>query len=133
MGFVVDFGLFNLIHTFYDVPGTQTDELIAQAISFTCAVLNNFGWNYFWLYPEARGASQSRKIAKFFIVSIVGLGIRTPIFNTMLTIYTDLVNQAGLADFPIKLPGNFALGTAVLVVLLWNFFVNRYWTYREVK
>jgi putative flippase GtrA len=25
-----------------------------------------------------------------------------------------------------------ALATAVLVVLLWNFFVNRYWTYNDV-
>src|SRR5262245_32557108 len=40
LGFAVDFGLFNLIHTFYDVPGTKTDELIAQAISFTCAVFS---------------------------------------------------------------------------------------------
>jgi putative flippase GtrA len=133
LGFIVDFGIFNLIHHFYDIPNTNTDETVAQAISFACAVTSNFLWNYFWIYPEARRASQSRKMVKFVIVSVVGLFIRTPIFSLSLPFHENLAHTVGLDNFPIKLGGNLALATAVLIVLLWNFLVNRYWTYREVK
>jgi putative flippase GtrA len=30
------------------------------------------------------------------------------------------------------LGNNIALATAVVIVMFWNFFVNRYWTYRDV-
>lgn len=132
LGFLVDFGAFNLIHFFYSVPNTRLDENIAQAISFTLATLSNFTWNYLWIYPEAKSASQTRKISKFFTVSVLGLIIRTPIFNLALPV-GERVAQ-GL-PFPAQwnLGGNLALATAVSVVLLWNFFVNRYWTYRDVN
>jgi putative flippase GtrA len=33
---------------------------------------------------------------------------------------------------PDLLAKNFTLAVAVLVVMFWNFFVNRYWTYSDV-
>ncbi len=132
LGFVVDFGAFNLIHFLYSVPTTHLDENIAQAISFTLATFSNFTWNYLWIYPEAKSASQTRKISKFFTVSILGLVIRTPIFNLALPI-GEQVAQRLLFPLHWNIGANLALASAVSVVLLWNFFVNRYWTYRDVN
>jgi putative flippase GtrA len=28
---------------------------------------------------------------------------------------------------------NLALATAVIVVMFWNFFINRYWTYNDIS
>lgn len=132
LGFLVDFGAFNLIHYFYSVPTTRLDENIAQAISFALATLSNFTWNYLWIYPEAKSASQTRKMSKFVTVSVIGLIIRTPIFNLALPVGEQVAQRLPL-PLTWNIGGNLALAMAVSVVLLWNFFVNRYWTYRDVN
>jgi len=133
-GFVVDFGTFNLVHLFYNIPGATTDEVITQALSFCAAVTSNFLWNIFWIYPKARSAPVVKKITMFVIVSVLSLFIRTPIFTLALPVTTRAVATLGLAQgvrLPFNLGNNLALATAVVVVMLWNFFVNRYWTYRD--
>ncbi len=147
-GFVVDFGGFNLFHALGVgtvlarlVPTsfasgsdylTTHPEVIEQALSFCCAVLSNFLWNYFWLYPEARNAHQGKKMTKFVIVSVAGLIIGVPVFAAALFVARGLVAAAGLSSLSFNLAGNMALVCRVGVLLFWNFFVNRFWTYREV-
>ena len=48
-GAIVDFGVMNLLRLALDLP-----LVWAQAISFVCAVINNFLWNRYWTYPESR-------------------------------------------------------------------------------
>ena len=149
-GFAVDFGGFNLFHALgvgpwvatHLIPATlptarayltNNPEVIEQALSFCAAVLSNFLWNYFWLYPEARDANQAKKIAKFFIDSVAGLLIGGPINSVALFLSKNFVAAAGLATLKFNLAGNMALVCRVGVLLFWNFFVNRFWTYREVK
>ena len=148
VGFAVDFGGFNLFHALGVgrslaalVPvsfepaasylATHT-EVIEQALSFCCAVLSNFLWNYFWLYPEARDANQAKKITKFFIVSVAGLILGVPIFGVALYLSRGFVKVVGLSSLSFNVAGNMALVCRVGVLLFWNFFANRFWTYREV-
>lgn len=128
IGFVVDFGAFNLLHHLSAVP-----EIAAQAVSFTLAVISNFLWNYFWIYREARHKPLAQMVVQFLMVSIVGLLIRTPIFAFMLPLAVGLVASLGLGWIPFNLGANLALACSVVIVLLWNFFVNRHWTYGDVK
>jgi putative flippase GtrA len=148
LGFVVDFGGFNLFHALGVGPGvvrlvpaslasaanylSSRPEVIEQALSFCVAVLSNFLWNYFWLYPEARQANQAKKISKFIIVSVAGLVIGVPVYIVALFFARGLVAAAGLASLSFNLAGNMALVCRVGVLLFWNFFVNRFWTYRDV-
>jgi putative flippase GtrA len=126
IGFVIDFGTSNVLKRF----GVQAE--VAQAISFSVATLSNFAFNYFWIYPEAKNANVAKKIGQFLIVSVVGLLIRTPIFSLVYFLDQPVVNGLSLNHFPIDLAFNVALATAVVVLLFWNFFVNRFWTYRDV-
>jgi len=143
-GFVVDFGSFNLLHRLgfgvglaphlpYADYFLQHPEVIEQTCSFTLATLSNFMWNYFWIYPEARGANQANKIGKFIVVSVVGLVIGVPIFTLALLIFKPIVANLGLENSPYNVAGNLALMTRVGILLFWNFFINRKWTYGEVK
>jgi putative flippase GtrA len=127
IGFVVDFGAFNILHSFREVP-----EIVAQAISFSLAVISNFAWNYHWIYREARAKPIVQMLSQFAVVSIVGLLVRTPIFAFMLPLTEGVVASAGLSWIPFNLGANLALACSVLIVLLWNFFVNRHWTYGDV-
>lgn len=144
IGFVVDFGSFNLFHWLGVGPWVAANlvpaayllehpEVVEQSLSFCAAVVSNFLWNYLWIYPEAREANQARKITKFFIVSVAGLLIGVPIFSLALTVMKGLVGALGLSTLQFNLAGNLALMCRVGVLLFWNFFVNRYWTYRDVK
>lgn len=127
-GFAVDFGTFNLVHTLFGLS-----EVASQTISFCLAVMSNFVWNYFWIYPEARGSKPMLKIIQFVVVSMVGLAVGIPVFSVALVVANNVVSSLGLDKLPLNLAGNMALITRVLVLLLWNFFVNRFWTYGEVK
>jgi putative flippase GtrA len=141
-GFIVDFGVFNLLLRALNFP-----PLLAQAISFTLAAINNFTWNRYWTYPDSRSKPILRQFGMFFVLSVIGLLIRTPIFALFSGPMVALVETmqygvfAGLIDFITgtlhisieQLGLNLALAVAVLVVLFWNFFSNRFITYGDVK
>jgi putative flippase GtrA len=141
-GFVVDFGVFNLLLKALNFP-----PVLAQAVSFTLAAINNFLWNRYWTYPDSRSKPILRQFGMFFVLSVIGLLIRTPIFALFSGPMVALVETmqygvfAGLLNFVTgtlhisieQLGLNAALAVAVLVVLFWNFFANRFITYSDVK
>ena len=141
-GFIVDFGIFNLLLRALNFP-----PVLAQAISFTSAAINNFIWNRYWTYPDSRSKPILRQFGMFFVLSVIGLLIRTPIFalfsgpmvalvETMQSgVFAGLINfVTGTLHISIEQLGlNLALAVAVLVVLFWNFFANRFITYSDVK
>ncbi len=146
VGFAVDFGGFNLFHFLKIGPAVaglvpaslgayllEHPEIIEQSLSFSCAVVSNFLWNYLWIYPEAREANQTRKILLFVAVSVVGLMIGVPVFTAALVVSKNIVASFDLGGLPFNLAGNMALVCRVVVLLFWNFFVNRKLTYGDVK
>lgn len=134
IGAVIDFGLFNLLAVRGGVPPVP-----ASVISFLAAVTSNFIWNRYWTYPDSRSKPLRRQATQFTLVSVGGLLIRTPALALLLGPCTALAAWL-LGIFPAAaevtsaetLGANLALATAVILVLFWNFFVNRYWTYADV-
>ncbi len=135
IGAIIDFGTLYLLHA---VLGLNI--VLANTCSFTAAVLSNFLWNRYWTYPDSRSKPVRQQLLQFFVVNIVGWGINTGILLLMrppcvalvgrLGPYVALFNDAGLA---YKWGYNLAKAIATGVVLFWNFFVNRLWTYSDVK
>ena len=131
IGAVVDFGTFNLLTSFAGMTAVW-----ASVFSFIAAVISNFTWNRYWTYPDSRTKPISRQLIQFTVVSIGGLLIRTPLIAFLEPLFTRLF--VGLPFLPIGfftgefLADNLALAVAVLVVMFWNFFINRYWTYGDV-
>jgi len=130
IGAVVDFGVFNLLSTILHV-----NPNLAQMVSFCMAVSSNFLWNRFWTYPDSRSKSLRRQGAQFTLVNLIGLLIRTPIFAALEPFLGSEFQVLGAPQYglnPNFLGHNLALAVAVIVVMLWNFFINRYWTYNDV-
>lgn len=131
VGAVVDFGTFNVLTAVFKIPAVW-----ASVLSFTAAVVSNFIWNRYWTYPDSRSKRVSVQLVEFSIISLIGLAIRTPVF----VLLEGFLNRTFTAlDLPYTsfitpqfLGHNLALAFAVLLVMFWNFFVNRYWTYRDV-
>jgi putative flippase GtrA len=131
IGAFVDFGVMNLLTRLFHFP-----LVLAGTISFIAAIINNFTWNRYWTYPDSRSKPLTRQLLTFSIVSVIGLAIRVP----LLALLEPLAERvfAGLSrPLPFFDPNfyadNLVLAIAVIIVMFWNFFVNRYWTYNDVK
>jgi putative flippase GtrA len=129
IGAVIDFGVMNLLSHF-----TNISLVYAGTISFICAVISNFIWNRYWTYPESRSRALVNQLVMFFLVNTAGVAIRIPILHfveppLMRFFERPLHISHASAEFYAK---NLTLAAAVGIVMLWNFFVNRYWTYNDI-
>lgn len=129
IGAVIDFGIMNLLTQVF-----AASLVLAGTISFISAIFSNFIWNRYWTYPESRSRPIAKQLGMFFAVNIAGMAIRLPILHFLEPPLHILFNGMQLnlpvdADFLAK---NLTLAFAVGIVMLWNFFVNRYWTYNDV-
>lgn len=131
IGAVVDFGTMNLLTRFFRFP-----LVLAGTVSFIAAVCSNFLWNRYWTYPDSRSKPVAKQLIQFGLVNGAGLLIRVPllaileplfiIFFNWLPLHIPLLSSSFLAK-------NADLAVAVAVVMFWNFFANRYWTYDDVS
>ena len=131
IGAIIDLSIFNILSSGFGLPALQ-----AQAVSFSVAVISNFLWNRYWTYPDSRNKSITSQLVQFIAVSFIGLTIRTLIFDRLEKSLIWLAGQAVGTSFilsPTTIGHNIALGTVILVIMFWNFFINRYWTYNDVK
>ena len=133
IGAVLDFGVMNLLVNAFSFP-----LVLAGTISFLAAVSSNFTWNRIWTYPDSRSKPLFQQLGEFFIVSIVGLLIRIPTLAILEPIMLDLVGNIAysaeiIPETSIKvISENITLAITIVIVLFWNFFANRYWTYSDV-
>jgi len=71
---------------------------------------------------------------QFAVVNIIGLVIRTVIFSL---IHNPMVGFFEMIAKDFRIPAivlgeNLSLAIVVIIVMFWNFFINRYWTYNDV-
>ncbi len=129
IGFLVDFLTFNLFRS-----GLGISPEISSIFSFLVAVASNFIWNRYWTYPDSRSKPIIGQLFQFIIVNVAGLGIRTIVF---ILIKEPLISMFEI--LPISLPlkayilgENLSLVIVVIIIMFWNFFINRYWTYGDI-
>jgi putative flippase GtrA len=130
IGSMIDIGVMNLLTQVFHLP-----LVISGSISFVCAVVNNFLGNRYWTYPDSRSRRIRHQFGMFFIVNTVGIAIRIPILKYAeppLARFFESMAHLSL-DIADALAKNATLLFAIGVVMLWNFFINRYWTYNDVE
>lgn len=110
---VIDLGLLYIFVEYGNLP-----ILLAATLSFLCALGVSFFLHKFFTFKVYDG-NAFRQYIKFFLTSSVGLGLNT------LIMYT-LVYRAGIWYI-------FAKIIAAGFVFVWNFSVNRYWTFRVIR
>lgn len=145
VGAIIDFGVLNLLQATVLSPSGSHVSLkvgMATGVAFVSAVSSNFVWNRYWTYPDSRSRPIQRQLVQFFLVSLVGLSFRTVWVRTLYGPLGDFGSDAlvtlGIsgeldATATNRLGANIAQFFAVWLVLVWNFFVNRYWTYNDVE
>lgn len=142
IGAVIDSSVFNLLRVQesldalnLQIPGGQPIEraAIAGTIAFILAVTSNFIWNRFWTYPDSRSKSLAAQLGLFFGINTVGLFIRVLILQYGSTALGNFSHSIIPNLDAASAGANEAWLIAVVIVMFWNFFVNRYWTYNDVS
>jgi putative flippase GtrA len=137
IGAVVDFGILNALKLAFRAYGVdlgmwhlfgglavEGNLTLANTISFTSAVISNFTWNRFWTYPESRTKPLGGQLGQFFVVNIAGLAINLTVLNALDPLFKPWL---GFYSY------NAAKAVATIIVMFWNYGVNRFWTYNDVK
>ncbi len=128
IGTVVDFAAYNFLNLIIGLT-----PVLSQAFSFALAVINNFTWNRHWTYPDSRSKVLHHQMAQFGLINVIGLVIRTPIIGGLERPFGILIGRLGFRPDAATIAGhNIALAIAIGIVMLWNYFANRYWTYNDV-
>jgi len=118
LGTLIDFGLLNLL-----VISTGAGVYFSATLSFIAAVVNNFFLNKYWTFKSPYLTKKSRDLfIQFLIVSVIGLGLNLTIMYLLMDIF-----HLGHERY------NFAKAAAVVVVLVWNFLANKFWTFKVNK
>jgi putative flippase GtrA len=117
LGAVVDYGVLIPLVEF-----ARVDPPLAQAVSFSAAVVNNYIWNRRWTFGDLRHKRAAVQFMQFTAVSVIGLAVRTA---SVVLLYQ------GFSLRFLRFGYILATAIAIVIVLAWNFLVNRYWTFRE--
>lgn len=129
IGSMIDVGIANLL-----IHLLNMRLVYAGSFSFLCAVFSNFTLNRYWTYPDSRSRPFVHQLGMFFLVNSIGIAIRIPILHFvepfMARAFESLVHLSHATAE--SLAKNATLLLAIGVVMLWNYFVNRYWTYNDV-
>lgn len=126
VGFLVDFGTLTfLVEVLGFIP------VVANTFSFSAAVVSNFTLNRYWTYPDSRSKRRRIQLLQFGVVSVIGLIINNGILLLLQHPFDLLLDAVRAPEalsgyIPAKIVGT-------VVVLFWNFFINRYWTYNDVE
>lgn len=138
----ISFAIFNILYHVYTTP-----LVVALTAAFFLSVLNGFFWNRKWTFKNARKHSARRQSVKFLLVNLVGWFLNTTIVVLIIAHYTrtgggvfgppdqfravvfSIVAGEGRHYGPVL--SNLALAAATCVVVFWNYFANRTWTFKH--
>jgi len=130
LGAAIDFGVMNLLTHLFDLK-----LVFAGTVSFICAVLSNFILNRYWTYPDSRSRHILHQLGMFFVVNAAGIAFRIPTLHFVEPFMARVFeSSAHLSHSAAQfLARNATLAFAIGVVMIWNFFINRYWTYNDIE
>lgn len=151
-GALVDFGILLLLQASLLPPADAlgnplpANAALATAIAFTSAVVNNFVWTRMWVYPDSRSRSIKKQLMQFATISVIGGVFRTiwvtlaffPLGHLLMPSLLPVIQILRPAYIPspqaeAKIGQVIAQLIGMAIVMLWNFFANRYWTYNDVS
>jgi putative flippase GtrA len=120
IGMVVDLTVLTIAREWLGLPLSW-----AVFLGFTIAVISNFTWNRLWTFPESRERPLGTQLVQFFIINAIGLGINEVVVLGLHPLFSRFLEDPA-AYMAAKV-------IAIGIVLFWNYFVNRKWTYKGIS
>ena len=144
---VIDLGLHVLLMFYVTVGGESLKEIVGQwawslqhgsavatpediyryafaplkVPAVALAILNSYYWNRRWTFKVHRGVGHGSMMTKFYVVALVGMALNIAVGTFVAHTLNSETKTAWLIASVVS--------TAVVVV--WNFFGQRLWTFRK--
>jgi putative flippase GtrA len=87
-------------------------------------LLNNFTWNLLWTFNNGIQTDWRKQFAQFTLISLFGLALNNIIVISLEGILGNVLGQPEWGYIPAKI-------IATDVVVFWNYFANRMWTFKN--
>jgi len=113
------FTLFNLLTPTH---ATRMRTVAAYATAFLVTSVFSYAMNKTWAFKDTRRQRIAHQYALFLLLTLIGLGIQTAVFASLLV---PLHQYGRLGRNAAALPG-------IPLSVLWNFFAYRKWTFNAV-
>lgn len=133
VGRLVRFGIVGLSGTLLDFlvltflkEAAGFTTLLANTLSYSVGLINNFTWNRLWTYPDSRSKPLLTQLSQFAMVSLMGVMINNLIVLMLEPSLGALIGNPEIGYLPAKV-------VATGVVVFWNFIVNRLWTFNDIQ
>ncbi len=139
---IVTFVVLNLCYRYFHLP-----LFTSLTAAFLLSVMNGFFWNRKWTFKHARGNSARDQSVKFLAVNTVGYFLNTSIVVLVVAhfatsrgilasgpefrlILFNILSGEGKQHYAPALINGAQL-FAIVIVVWWNFFANRRWTFKH--
>lgn len=141
---IVQFAFLNLLYYRAHLP-----LIPSLTVAFILSVCNGFYWNRRWTFKESRQISAHEQYVRFLAVNVVAWLLNTSIVvliiahfanhgagglltnpHNFVTIATTMLSGQGKKVYPPLMVNGSTLAAAGVVVF-WNFFANRLWTFKH--
>ena len=120
---LVDLGVLNLL--IFAVGITLGPAYVVfKSISFIAAVSNSYVWNKYWTFGS--GNKDTKEIAQFFAVSIVGFFLNVGIASA-------IANFVSIAGFSPQLMANVGALSGTVLGLIWNFLGYKFIVFKKTQ
>ncbi len=117
LGTAIDLGVFAALVEISGIdPATSHLTYVFVTAGFTLAVINNFFLNKMWTFGLTERKNTKKQFIKFVITAVIGLLISNAFMYVWISVLLIWHILAKLMTSAI--------------VLVWNFFANKYWTFR---
>lgn len=117
-GTILDFAILTALITFFGLP-----TLVANTISYSAGVINNFTLNRLWTFSDSRDKHWTLQFVQFVVINVIGLLLNNLIVSGLDRPLGLLFHNPAHGYLPAKV-------VATGVVVIYNFIANRLWTFR---
>lgn len=117
----IDIVLLRLLHQNFGVA-----LWLSVALAFFAGTINGYWMNSRWTFGYNTKGREAVKFTQFATVSLIGLGLTEVIVNYYAVSINQSINLFG-QTLSAYLVGKLI---AVMIVFFWNFFANKFWTFK---
>jgi len=135
------FALVGVTNTAIDLAILNMEMLITEAregtayavekgFSFMAAVAFSYFLNKYWTFRDTSKEQRSKKIFRFVLISVVGMGVNVGTATVVVTYLKALINPSlDLSFLGDQLWGNLGALCGTAVGLIWNFLGYKFWVF----
>lgn len=135
-GVVVNLGIYALMTRGFGLGDDLLGRYVSYAFSVEISILTNFFLNDIWTFSDRRGENPWLiRMFRFHVVSLVGAAMNWGIF-AVLNWLIESGRFSFFGDFSVfgysgNLDDMVAACIGIIGAMMWNFFANLWWTWKE--